>query len=318
MTIYEALKLLNLNYNYDEESLKKAYRKEIMMYHPDKHSGRDKIICEAKTKRLNEAKELLTKKIKSRNKNEGYTTTYSKVQYEEYSDDEELLELKVQYMKELKRELEYLQEVDSKDKIFMYWKDKFLKLIYDSYLSISSQSNIISIKVNYDYYRENYFELLCAYLYAHWNNSRVMDFVNGKLNIDENDGIKEVRTKMIMSINNLLNVELDEFKMLDDYIDIEPLLLSIRDDFAYVCLYGYANIDRIRKDFKDRVVLEIKKYNDRKAKIDNLIKCYGYPNMLVVELHNNILYEEKFISLYNDKVDTKTKVRVKIKSLFSK
>ena len=318
MNLDEALRLLNLDRNYSEESLKKSYRKKIMVYHPDKHFGRDKIVCEEKTKRLNEAKELLIKNLKTRNKKEESATTWSNADKENYEDSEELWKLKIQYAKELRRELDYIYEVDSKDKIFMYWKDRFLEQIYDFFLCIDNQHNVISIKINYDYYRENYFELLCAYLYAHWNNSRVMDFVNGKLNIDENDGIKEVRTKMIMSINNLLNVELDEFKMLDDYIDIEPLLLSIRDDFAYVCLYGYANIDRIRKDFKDRVVLEIKKYNDRKAKIDNLIKCYGYPNKLVVELHNNILYEEKFISLYNDKVDTKTKVRVKIKSLFSK
>ena len=122
---------------------------------------------------------------------------------------------------------------------------------------------------------------------------------------------------MIISIGKILNNELDEFKKLDDYIDIEPLLYSIRDGFAYICLYGYLDIEKTKMEFKNKIVLEINKYKQRKEIIDNLTRYYGYPTKLVVDLYNNILDEDKFKTLYNDKVDFKTKVKVKVKNMLN-
>jgi len=324
MNIDEALKILNLNRNYTEDGLKREYRKLVTKYHPDKHSDKDKRFYEEKTKLLNEAKDILSKNLKDRNINKQETNFYdwSNMTKEKYDDIyerelEELDRLKKQYKDEVRNELDYIYDVDSRDKLFMKWKDRFLEVIYDFFLCIDNQPNSISLKINYAVYKEKYFELICWYLYDHWNNSKIIDFA-GNLGIDKNDGIKSVRNKMIISIGKILNNELDEFKKLDDYIDIEPLLYSIRDGYVCVCLYGYLNIDKTKNEFKNKIVIEINKYNQIKEIISNLTKYYGYPTKLVSDLHNNILDEEKFNTLYNDKIDFKTKVKVRVKNIFSK
>ena len=324
MNIGEALKILNLNRNYSKEDLKREYRKLVMRYHPDKHSDKDKRFYEEKTKLLNEAKDILSKNLKDRNINKQENNVYdwSNMTKEKYDDIyerdmEELEKLKKQYKEEIRIELDYIDDIDSRDKLFMKWKDRFLEVIYDFFLCIDNQPNSISLKLNYAVFKEEYFKLKCWYLYDHWNNSKILDFA-GNLGIDKNDGIKIVRNMMLVSIGKILNNELDEFKKLDDYIDIEPLLYRLRDAFGYLCLYGLADVYSVKKEFKNRIVLEIKKYNQRKEIIDNLTKYYGYPTKLVVDLYNNILYEDKFNTLYNDKVDFKTKVKVRVKNMFSK
>ena len=324
MNIGEALKILNLNRNYSKEDLKREYRKLVMRYHPDKHSDKDKRFYEEKTKLLNEAKDILSKNLKDRNINKQENNAYdwSNMTKEKYDDIyeremEELDRLKKQYKEEIRIELDYIYDVDSRDKLFMKWKDRFLEVIYDFFLCIDNQPNSISLKLNYAVFKEEYFKLKCWYLYDHWNNSKILDFA-GNLGIDKNDGIKIVRNMMLVSIGKILNNELDEFKKLDDYIDIEPLLYRLRDAFGYLCLYGLTDINTAKKEFKNKIVLEINKYKQRKEIIYNLTKYYGYPTKLVVDLHNNILYEDKFKTLYNDKIDFRTKIKVRIRNMFSK
>ena len=80
----------------------------------------------------------------------------------------------------------------------------------------------------------------------------------------------------------------------------------------------YLDIEKTKMEFKNKIVLEINKYIQRKEIINNLTKYYGFPTKLVVDLYNNRLDEDKFKTLYNDKVDFKTKIKVKVKNMFSK
>jgi len=331
MNIDEALKLLNLNSNYTEDDLKREYRKLVMKYHPDKNGDKDKTFYEEKTKLLNEARNILSKNLKERNITQQGTTdnywsdmddywsnmTKEKYDYIYEREMKELDRLKKKYKEELRNELSYIYDVDFRDKLFMKWKDRFLDTIYDFYNCIDKQPNSVSLKLNYAVYKEEYFKLICWYLYDHWNNSKIIDFA-GNLDIDKNDGIKNVRNKMITTIRSILDKEMEEFKNIDNYSEIESLLLGYRNGFIDVCLYGYDNIEKVKKEFKNRIVLEINKYKQRKEIIDNLTKYYGYPTKLVVDLYNNILDEDKFNSLYNEKVDFKTKVKVRVKNMFSK
>ena len=325
MNIEEALKILGLDKKFSEEDLKKAYREKSKMYHSDKHSNdSDNILFYTRMQQdINVARDVLKNYLKQGNKlnnsSNAYWDNMTKEKYDNmyYRDREELNKLKKQYKEEIRCELDYIYGVDSRDKMFMKWKDRFLEVIYDFFLCIDNQPNTISLKLNYAVFKEEYFKLKCWYLYDHWNHSKIIDFA-GNLEVDKNDGIDYVRVKMKRVINNILNNELDEFKMLDDYIDMEPLLLWVRDAFADICLYGYLDIEKIKMEFKNKIVLEINKYNQRKEIIDNLTKYYGYPTKLVVDLHNNILYEDKFKTLYNDKIDFRTKIKVRIRNMFSK
>lgn len=334
MNLDEALRLLYLNRNYTEEDLKRQYRKLVLEYHPDKHDDKDKIVYEEKTKLLNQAKEVLYKNLKDGNSgnkkseiNDSYwkdiINTWSNMDKEKYADFceremEELSRLKKEYKEELCDELDYIYDIDSKDNVFFKWKETFLEVIYDFYHCIDDQPNTLSLKINYQVYKKKYYELLYFYLHDHFSISKILDFVNGMLKIDDTDCLRSLRNKMIRYMNVILNKELDEFKSLDVYKEIESLLLGARNGFADLCLWGYIDIEKAKVDFKNKIVLELIKYEKRKKLIDDLIKYYGYPNKLIIELYNNILNEDKFNSLYNDRVDTKTKVKVRIKSLFSK
>ena len=334
MNLDEALKLLNLDKDYTEEDLKREYRRLILEYHPDKHDGKDKIVYEEKTKLLNQAKEILSKNLKDRksgdSKDETFDSywedimdTWSNVDKEKYDDFceremEELARLKKEYKEELCDQLEYIYDIDSRDNIFFKWKDRFLEVIYDLYYCIDDQPNTLSLRINYQVYKKKYEELLYFYLYDHFSASKILDFVNGKFKIDDNDGLRILRNKMIRYMNVLLNMELDEFRMIDEYKDIESLLLKIRNGVIDLCLFGYIDIEKAKIDFKNKIILELIKYRKRKQLIGNLIKYYGYPNKLVIELSNNILNEDKFNSLYYGGVDTKTRIKAKIKNIFSK
>lgn len=104
MSFDEALKLLNLTYNYTEEELKKAYRSKIRKYHPDLASKENKQYAEEMSKKINEAHEIL----KNRTGYKQTTNSYTGVNLYEY---------KQKKIKELKDFI----EIDSKltnEKIF--------------------------------------------------------------------------------------------------------------------------------------------------------------------------------------------------------
>ena len=155
MNIDEALKILNLNRNYSEEDLKREYRRLVMKYHPDKHGDKDKRFYEEKTKLLNEAKNILSKNLKDLNINSqgniGYDwSNMTKEKYDDIyeRDMEELEKLKKQYKEEIRIELDYIDDIDSRDKLFMKWKDRFLETLFDFFLCIDNQPNSISLKLN--------------------------------------------------------------------------------------------------------------------------------------------------------------------------
>ena len=129
MTIEEALHILNLNKNYNEEELKKAYRSLIIKYHPDKHPESKKTYAENKTKQINEAKEILEKNLK--NKNTSYT--YNKPNYhtntKQPNNSQEFLNLLKKSRNFVIEEYNTINLIDSNDKIFMKHKSNLINIL---------------------------------------------------------------------------------------------------------------------------------------------------------------------------------------------
>lgn len=316
MSIEEALKILGLKSNYTEEELKKSYRRLIVKYHPDKFektNQKEKTYAETKTKQINEARDVLEKNSKPQN-------TSSKDFYDAmYKKEFELLrKLKQQYKKELEDELDYIYKIDSRDKVFAEVKLRLIEIIKGFYNDIDNQPSTISIKINYEIYKKERFKQLYYYLYKNWEKSKIMEFVNGQFNIEQTDNLKLVRTKMTITINEILITVINEFKSYYSYKEIEPLLIGLKDGFTTLVLWGYLDIETAKKDFRDKIVTEILSYNKRKQMIKELEIYYGYPTPLIIDLYNNILNEEKFNNLYNKNINTSQKIKIKLKKIFSK
>lgn len=331
MNMDKALKLLNLTSDYTEEDLKREYRRLILEYHPDKHSDEDRNIYEEKTKLLNQAKEILVKNLKDRQSNSVECKSYfedmvdlwgnmTKEKYDEIYEREieKLCRLKKKYKEELCDEMDYILDINVNDNLLWKYRDRFLEVMNDFFLCIDDQPSTISLEINYQMYKKKYYELLVFYLYDNFNTSKILDFVNSKLKVNEKDNLKSLRTKMIMYMNEILNKELDEFRTLEEYDEIKPILLGLRNGFVDLCLWGYIDIEKAKIDFKNKIVLELNNYKKRKQMVDDLINYYRYPSKLVIDLYNNILNEDKFNLIYNSNIDMKTKVRVKIKKYFNK
>ena len=71
MDYYEALNLLEIKDGYDEDTLKKAYRRKAKQYHPDTTSIKDEDYAEEMMQKINQAHDTLLNQLK--NKNSAYS-----------------------------------------------------------------------------------------------------------------------------------------------------------------------------------------------------------------------------------------------------
>ena len=298
MSIDEALKILGLSSNFTEEDLKMAYKKLIRKYHPDIYensSEAEKKFAIEKAKQINLARDVLERM-------------------------ELLKKLKTIYKYELDSELEYIYKIDSKDKIVAKWKEQFKRNFLVFYAYISTCASAESLNLAYERYKEERFELLNGYASDVFCSNKIMDFVNGSDNfkIEKTDNLKSVRNSIDIIINEMLLSITDEFESYECYKQAERLLIGIKDGFRTLLLWGYIDIETAKKDFKKRILSELIKYIKREQKLDELFKFYDIPYPWMIELEHNILNEEKFNNIYNEFVSPRDRIKMKIKSVFSR
>ena len=327
MNLNDALRILNLNENYTEDELRKAYRKLIIKYHPDKHPESKKEFAEKQTKIINEAKDILEKNLKNRTYNNQTNNNYNKntnTRYSQnyYSDttNKEYLEILKKFKKELEFELETIKKIKSNnpnDKLFHENIFYFTSILNEFSYKIIIAKDIYSIKKDYQNFRRKYNDALEKY-YLDFNKT---SGINTHIyTIQHYDTLNDVRNLMHDSIADILKLELVCFIDEPVFEEILPLLYSIKKKYILSCLYGYSEIEDIKTAFKNDIVNELKKYRKRKQLLSYLEtnKSFVITNLkTIVNLRENILSEEKFYNIYS-KINIFTKIKSKTRNLLKR
>ena len=286
MTLKEALNILGLKEKCTEEDLKKAYRTLAKVYHPDNYQDETKKVeASKKMKILNEANEVVKTNIQQKDNIK--------------SSNNSLETLKQTILEELKEERWYISKIDEKDKTFNIYRNRFINLNSNTHTKIFYAQSENELKWLYDEYKEDHFKLMVYYSYKLWEITKILDFVNGNMEITKKTTLEELRDKMLDIINKIFELELAKYKNITDYKEIEPILLGIKSGSNLICLWGYDNINNIKMNFNQTITKEIKKYHERKKLLDELIEYDGIILPYSIELYHNILNEKEFYKIYN-------------------
>lgn len=216
-------------------------------------------------------------------------------------------------MQEINEELNYISSIDDNDKVFAIFKQRFKNLIICFY-NLIQNSSTTNLNSYYQNYKNKYEELLTYYCYEAWNHSKILSFLRSHSNKNINN-LKNARTKMKETINNILEQELATYKtLIFDYNSLKPLINGLREGFSDLCLWGYMDIKTTKLEFKKRLIIEIAEYRKRIELVDSLKKIENGITPEIKELYNNIYDKEKFYQTY-DKISFTKKAKVKIKQL---
>ena len=277
MTLKKALDILGLKENCTEEELKIAYRRLMKDNHPDK-CGNNKV-KEEFTKKINDAKDIIKANINSNNNS--------------------IKKIKRTILEELKEERWYINKIDEEDKTFNIYRNRFINLNSNTNAKILYAQSENELKWLYNEYKEEHFKLMVYYSYKLWEITKILDFVNGNMKTTKKTTLEELRDKMLDIINKIFELELEKYKNITDYKEIEPILSGIKSGHNLMCLWGYDNINNIKINFNKTINKEIKKYHERKKLLDELIEYDGTILPDSIELYHNLLNEKEFYKVYN-------------------
>lgn len=269
------VRMRNLNNTYTEHSPKKEYQKIIIKYHPDKFPEDKKTYAKTKTKELNKEKYI---KILRR------------------------------FKKEIIQERNTIEKINCQDKIFHQNKSKLISILQKFSYRIPATTNLSEIKREYQLFRNEYVDALANY---YINFIKTSHIYTNLCTIQYSDSLKKIRNLMYKSIENILQQELYKFPYNSYFFNQNPIINQIKEKYILICLYGYREIETIKKEFNDDISLEFKKYQIRENIINNLkYDPTIADSQIIIDLENNILNEEYFYQIYSQ-LDTLTRIKCK-------
>lgn len=302
MTYNEALKLLNLENGYDNNSLKKVYRMMLRKYHPDfyeQSSKEAKMKALEMTKKLNEAYEILSKAQPKYNNYYEYEFNKTKketlimldemlknldknseIPYDYFITERFILTEAIDKIKSANIEVEIFVLIRNMKKELQLNSQNLYEQLLSSYniKELPFYKLIVPIYLNYKKINKNFDSVVEAYDYF----TKMKDQINSE--------IEDIKTRYSNKISFRMNRILENYQTSQYYQFIEEKVNPMVELCSNQILVVYSLID----------------YYSNKSKYDKEI------NIIYKELEKNI---SKYLGLAQSRIEKMKNLYLKFKKL---
>lgn len=309
MNFDKALSILGLSRNYNEEDLKKAYRRLMAQYHPDLYenkSEKEKKKAEEKTKDINAAREYLEKCLKGKqnsNFNNNVNSSYkAKTDFHTQGNSYDLyikfLNKKNDFLKRMNRFIEEIEEISDDEKILYITQNKLHQIckIYLNKLIIVK--TIFEVSILESKFTNDVNDILKKYAEEYCKKYNIVVDINllesSSLKI-LHIHLKKLRKEKQSSedITKVLEQLFEKYRLYAGFSVIEKLIIGIRNKIEKEYRSGKLNIEDVVLKFDKEVTLEFEDYYKRIEFLDKIKKLSNYPefnqyNVLIENLEENI------------------------------
>lgn len=271
MDFNKAIRILALTSNFTEEELRKAYRRLISKYHPDKYvskSEKERKEAEEKAKEINTAKEFLENYKKENNRNSKQNSnTYKPNDAVEVLLRKEQFKITLNYMKEelasiisfvkLVNDLKIIKETINDISYLIKTVENQMNLIYTlEAVRIQERTYFNRLSSILEKFEKEY----CKKYNITLTNKKLARYSLKKL-YEELEQLKKEQNGY--SIEELLDNELNKYVYYSGYTVIKKLIQNIIEDF----ISSYSNTkeekEKIINRFNKKVLQEFKEYYKR-------------------------------------------------------
>lgn len=284
MNFDKALNILGLTKNYTEEDLKKAYRRLMTKYHPDKWEGKteaEKKMAEEKAKEINAAKDFLEKNKRTstnnnnnRNKSTYYTSAYEYVV---------LIKTKANIIKELKNYKNELIMLITPEEILLLKAIKELKKIVYEYIDkitnaeklVDLDKYIIEFKVKIGGELEKFKIEYCKKHNINAETTKLEKYSLKKLY----EELKKLRNEQNKN-TSILDIIEEEYTLYAGYNVIKEKIKEIKKQILNEYKEGIFTEEEAKKKFGTKILLELREYY-RRLEVINHFKSLGYKDKTI-------------------------------------